>query len=391
MTKKSEMMKMDEIIAKEERKLEQLANAIERDNQKFEEFLKDHEKKAVESRTLFEREDKSKQEKNIEIEKLVAETRAVKSEISKFEELLTDYKIYKEFLFKISPSVWQHKQVNKTLKAEVVSEEDGQDDHNKKPQEMATGNCLESKLSNSEKELSSIKDIRASAQSDTLVKNCEVDFDSSEDEAELYFTEPQQLLNLMTELTDQNLSLILNSARVKEELRKLRQSITTTKREIEEEEEEDQIFPMINEMKQNIVRGKERGLELQQMVQLHETLSTNSQNAMLEALNEKVGEVHCSCVDDRKTNFNTLEKVANIKNLLISLLESLVSIPEEKLQKIKKIKDSEKRSRQREEKQRDQEEKQKERMRRYQERTLAVSKKVNGRKLMPRCLPVSQS
>lgn len=61
-------------------------------------------------------------------------------EISKFEDLLTDYKVYKEFLFKISPSEWQHKQEKKTLNPEVVSEEDGQDDHNKKPQEMATGN-----------------------------------------------------------------------------------------------------------------------------------------------------------------------------------------------------------------------------------------------------------
>lgn len=52
MTKKSEMMKMDQVIAKEERKLKQLENSIERDNQKLEEFLKDNEKKSVESRTL---------------------------------------------------------------------------------------------------------------------------------------------------------------------------------------------------------------------------------------------------------------------------------------------------------------------------------------------------
>lgn len=69
------------------------------------------------------------------------------------------------------------------------------------------------------------------------------------------------------------------------------------------------------------------------------------QNTMLDTLNEKVGEVHCSCVDDRITNLNTLEKVANIEKFLSSLLESLVSIPEEKLQKIKKVKDSEKRTR----------------------------------------------
>uniref|UniRef100_A0A1A7ZF40 Coiled-coil domain containing 37 n=1 Tax=Nothobranchius furzeri TaxID=105023 RepID=A0A1A7ZF40_NOTFU len=113
-------------------------------------------------------------------------------------------------------------------------------------------------------------------------------------------------------------------------------------------------------------------------------------DAMLEALSEKVAEVHRSCVDDRVTNLSTLERVVGIENRVLSLLQSLEDVPQDRLDMIKKVKDSEKRSRQREEKLREQKEKQQERMKKYLERSLADSKKISGRKLMPRCFPVAQ-
>lgn len=52
MTKRSEIMRMDKCIAKEEEKLKTLEKIIERDNLKFEEFLRENEKKSVKARTL---------------------------------------------------------------------------------------------------------------------------------------------------------------------------------------------------------------------------------------------------------------------------------------------------------------------------------------------------
>lgn len=51
-----------------------------------------------------------------------------------------------------------------------------------------------------------------------------------QDEPELYFTDPQQLLDLVTELTEQNLSLIQNSTRVEVTMEGLRQTVETTRR-----------------------------------------------------------------------------------------------------------------------------------------------------------------
>ncbi|MEQ2313505.1 hypothetical protein AMECASPLE_002789 [Ameca splendens] len=382
MTKRSEILRMEKTVTEEERKLKQLERLIEGDNHRFEEFLRENERKSVEARMLFEREEKSKQEKNVAIKKLTAEIGTIESELDKYEEALIDYQKYREFLFRLSPPEWQEEQKTKSSKTKSSPGKDGEEIQNKGPMEMG----LDRKLSSSGRKLAPVRVTRlSSAQSDTLGINCTLDYNSSEDEPELYFTDPQQLLDLMTELTEQNLSLIQNSARVEEALEELRQAVETTRRKIEKEEEK--IALQIKELNERLHKEKARGVKLEQMVQLHVSLSSEDQGVMLDALGEKVAEVYSSCVENRITNLSTLEKVANIENCVSSLLQSLESMPEERLAMIKKIKDSEKRSRMREEKLMEQREKQKERMRRYLERSLADSKKISGKKLMPRYMP----
>ncbi|XP_034739311.1 cilia- and flagella-associated protein 100-like isoform X2 [Etheostoma cragini] len=391
MTKRAEILRMDKAIAKEEGQLRQLEMIIERDNFNFEEFLRENEKKSVEARTFFEHEAKSKQEKNTQIKKLTAEIGIVKSELEKYEEILIDYKRYKKLLFELSPPEWQEAQKTKAFKTNVLTDGDVLDEQNREPEESAIGNGLEKKVSSPGGELPSIRETRlSSAHSNTLIETFKLDSDSSEyeHEPELYFTEPQQLLDLVTELTEQNLSLIQNTTRVEETLEELRQSTEATRKKIEKDEE--QLTLQINDINQRIDIEKARGTKLRQKVQLHVSLKKEDQDVMLDALGEKVAEVHRCCVDDRITNLSTLEKLANIENRMSLLLQALESIPEDRLEMMKKIKDSERRSRQREEKLREQSEKQKERMRRYLERSLADSKKISGRKLMPRCKPVAQ-
>uniref|UniRef100_A0A672G376 Uncharacterized protein n=1 Tax=Salarias fasciatus TaxID=181472 RepID=A0A672G376_SALFA len=110
---------------------------------------------------------------------------------------------------------------------------------------------------------------------------------------------------MMTMLTEQNLSLIKNSARM---------------------EEPTSALPHLK-----------HGATLRLVV--------SPQDEMLDALGEKVAEVHRCCVDDRLANLSTLEKLSNIERRMSSLLQGLESIPEDKLEMTKKIKDSERRSR----------------------------------------------
>lgn len=363
MTKRAEIQKMDKAIAKEEKLLKELETKIDKDNHFFEECLKEHEKKSVEARTFFEREARSKQQKTIEIKKLMAEIATIDSDLEKIEETLVDYKRYKELLFNLSPPEWQEAQrANAPEKKDLVTKE-------------SEDNPL-------------VKD--SSSESDTELTNSKPEFDISqyEEEPQLYFTDPQQLLDLLTELTEQNLSLIQNSARVEETLEELRAAIKVTQQKMDEDEE--MLALQINSMKQRIDAEKARGNKLKQKVELHVSLNTQDQDVMLGSLGEKVSEVHQCCVDDRITNLSTLEKLASIENSVSVLLQNLESIPEESLKMMRKIKASEKRARQREEKLREQKEKQKERMRRYLERSITEPKKIMKKKPMPKYVPVVQ-
>lgn len=57
------------------------------------------------------------------------------SELAKFEEILIDYKRYKELLFELSPPEWQEAQKTKALKAKVPSDGDAQDSKDREPEE----------------------------------------------------------------------------------------------------------------------------------------------------------------------------------------------------------------------------------------------------------------
>ncbi|AWP12481.1 putative coiled-coil domain-containing protein 37 [Scophthalmus maximus] len=357
MTKRSEISKMDKAIAKEERQLRRLERTIEGDNLSFEEFLRENEKKSVEARTFFEREAKSKQEKTAKIKKLTAEIGTITSELAKSEEILVDYKRYKELLFKLSPPEWQEAQRAKASGARVLSVEDTRGEQKKQPVESAISNKgSESRASSPGRELPPLRETGpSSAHGDTRQDALTVHVSSPifcvvcvcvtsvQEEPELYFSDPHQLLDLVTALTEQNLSLIQNSTRVEEAAEELRQSLGTARKKIENDEEQSKL--QINDINQRINEEKARGNRLKQKVQLHVSLNSEDQDVMLDALGEKVAEVHRACVDDRVTNLSTLEKLASIENHLSVLLQSLESMPEESVAMMKKIKDSERRSR----------------------------------------------
>ncbi|KAM8908333.1 cilia- and flagella-associated protein 100 isoform 1-T2 [Spinachia spinachia] len=373
-SKRSEIEVMDNAIMKEEEHLRRLEKLLELDNIHLKEFLRENEKKSVEARAFFEQEAKSKKEKSAAIKKLTAEIGAVTSEIADLQEILFDYTRYKDLLLELSPPEWKESQKAKALKIP-----------------SADNNDWQSEVSDPGRELPSSKGAGlSSACRDTVSTNTGLDGDNSEyeDEPEMYFTDPQQLLDLVADLTDKSLSLIQNSTRVEETAEGLRHTMEETRQEIENEDKH--LTLQIEDISRRINEEKARGNKLKQLVDLHVLLKKEDQDVMWDALGEKVAEVHHFCVDDRITNLSTLEKLANIERRMATLLQDLENVDEESLEMMKKIKDSEKRSREREEKVKDQKEKQEERMRRYLERSMADSKKISGRKLMPRCKPFAQ-
>ncbi|KAM9795463.1 cilia- and flagella-associated protein 100 [Neosynchiropus ocellatus] len=386
MEKRAEIQKMEKVIGDEEKQLKELEKIIEKDNLQFKEILKENEKKSLEAKIYFEQQAKSKQDKNAEIRKLSSKIGALQSELEDCEQTLSDYRRYKELLFKLSPPEWQEAQRAK-MDDSVSNCGQGRTDRSEEDVEIDPENKIHQRGS----ELPAIRESSQASTNSTRIQDSPAGIDGSEfeDEPDLYFTDPQQLVDVVTEMTEQIPSLIQNTTRVEEILEDLRQATDSTRKKIEMEEE--QLTSQINDMQQKIRKEKLRAAKLKKKVELHNSLSTDDQDHVLAALGEKVTEVHSVCVDNRSTGLSTLEKLANIEKYVTSLLQSLESIPEERLDMMRKIKESEKRIRQREEKLMEQKRKQKERMERYLERSLADVKRTSGRKLMPRCIPVSQT
>ncbi|KAF1394617.1 hypothetical protein PFLUV_G00002910 [Perca fluviatilis] len=371
MKSRKEIKKLKKTIITKTAHMKQLEQSLGIENKISEQCLRRIEKKAEDARTLFEKENQKRKEANSTTAKLTEDIGTLKSELAKIEDILNKYKRYKNILFKLSPPEWQ--QGSGSSPGPVVP-------------------------SSREPTLSSARD-------DTLCKthiinlsffgiagsqNSQPDCNSSkcEEKLELYFSDPQQLLDLMAELTEQNLCLIPHSTRVDETLQELKQTIDATWKKMKKDDE--RLTLQVNDMEERIRNEMERATLLKKKVQLHDSLKTQDQDILLDALGAKVTEVHCRCVDSRLTNLSTLEKLSSVEYRMTVVLELIENIPEEELETLRMIKDNERKSRQREEQLRLEMERKIEMMKKCFKKSHGESKKITGRRLMPRCIPLGQ-
>ncbi|KAJ4941814.1 hypothetical protein JOQ06_011688, partial [Pogonophryne albipinna] len=187
---------------------------------------------------------------------------------------------------------------------------------------------------------------------DTLVTDGNVDGDSSqsEEKLELFSSEPHQILDLVTEFTDQVLKM---------------------------GEDDEKLTLQLDEMKDRIASDQKRAATLKRKVQLNDSLKTEDHDTMSDALGVKIREVFRCCVDSRLTYLSTLEKLSSF----------LESIPKGSLETLRLIKDN---NRLREEQLKLEREKHLEMLKKCKQRSMDEPKKKTGRKLRPRCFPVEQ-
>ncbi|XP_006742249.1 cilia- and flagella-associated protein 100 [Leptonychotes weddellii] len=120
--KRSEVQRLEMLAAKEEAQLEQAEKSLEKDAALFDEFLRENDRSSVQALRVAEKETKAKVEKIIEIRDLTTQIMNIKSEISKFEDTLQHYKIYKDFLYKLSPKEWLEEKEKKHLDLKKTKE-----------------------------------------------------------------------------------------------------------------------------------------------------------------------------------------------------------------------------------------------------------------------------
>uniref|UniRef100_A0A8C9D0V2 Cilia and flagella associated protein 100 n=2 Tax=Panthera leo TaxID=9689 RepID=A0A8C9D0V2_PANLE len=416
--KQQEIQRLELLVTKEEAELERAERSLENDAALFEEFLRENDRSSVQALKAAEKETKAKVEKILEIRDLTTQIMNIKSEISKFEDTLQHYKAYKDFLYKLSPKEWLEEREEKRLalkKAKEVTEppientlhstirdkgpgtkgktgsREGQGPKKswKFLQVAQLGQIPSSTLNLQHRSQASVYSGLNAKGSDSTTTMTE-DSGSDGEELDLYFTEPQQLLDIFTKLEEQNLSLIQNTQEMEETLEDLNCTLKNT--QIRMDREVNQLKQWVNTLMTSIAKEEETVAELQLKARVFHfgEYKGAQEDKLLESLNRKVLDVYRHCIGtQQESNLGTVQMLTIIEHYLNELLEHLEHVPQVKIEQAEKAKEKERRMRLREEKVLMQKQLQEERLQRAQARAQAEIKKKRGRRLVCRSqLPV---
>ncbi|KAL8558193.1 hypothetical protein ACOMHN_036282 [Nucella lapillus] len=397
--KRDEMRKLEEIAQAEERKLELAEQFLEEDAAMFDEFLKENDKNSVEAIKIAEAEAKLKMEKVNEIKKINAMMMAIKSEISKYEDTLKEYQLYKRFLDALTPLEIQTEREKRRKERREEKKKD-QDKNlagtKRNPSDLerqATGDSKGSRKKTFGRLKtgpgSPTKKLSTDKQEDAQTSTSPADaYDTeSDEELELHFKDSQQLLDIFAELEEQNLSLIQNSQETEEALEEMKQTIKNTRNKMTQETKV--LKEQIDKLQKAINKEEEKAADLKIKAKMfnYGEFKEEDQEKSLQTLNRKVEEVYRSCIGDNEANISTLQMLTNIENRLEELFEMIETMPQDKVEAAEKAKEKERRLKMREEKIEQQRLHQEERVRRALERAKAEPKKTTGKKLVFRSEP----
>ncbi|XP_075288688.1 cilia- and flagella-associated protein 100 isoform X2 [Opisthocomus hoazin] len=407
--KRDEIQRMENIIKDEERKLEKAEYYLEKDAATFDEFLKQSHKNYVQALKIAEKETAAKTKKTKEMQAITSQIEHLQSDISRFQQTLQEYRMYRDFLYKLSPKEWQEEHGKKHKKEEdlktaskanedsaspPIAAEQGQDltarTNTASPYSTGYIDVPSSLVPLKSLEFSSLHEIRPQLKNFlkplatrklSSLEDAERETCSDEDEEpKLYFTDPQQLLSVFKEMEEENLSFTQNSQEIKESLDKVQHTFITTHESMEKKLAE--LKQQVVTLKSSIAKEEERAADLTLKVHLFSSreYKADDEDTMLTSLNKKVLEVYCHCTGENEANLQTVQMLMVIEKQLNDLLDNLERIPPAKLEQAEKAKEKERRMRVREEKLRQQKQQQEERSRQTLERSLAAVKKTSGRR-----------
>ncbi|XP_074797973.1 coiled-coil domain-containing protein 38 [Natator depressus] len=205
---------------------------------------------------------------------------------------------------------------------------------------------------------------------------------------EIYFTDPKQLLQIFTELEEQNLALIQNNQDLDETMDEIEQMAKTIKAKLNEK-----LSVVIGHkeiLKVSCISEEEKLTDLALRAKMFSFGEFNPeiQDKMLHSLTKKVAEVYRVSVGEvDASSISSIQMLRRIENRIEELCELLESVPKENIEAIEKIKMKERRQRLREEKKRQEMKLQEERLQCSLKRAIAAPKKKMGRKLVFRSQP----
>ncbi|XP_024235937.1 coiled-coil domain-containing protein 38 [Oncorhynchus tshawytscha] len=374
---------------------------LQQDSVAFEKFIKENDQSSVEAVKLAEKETMLKMEKTAEIKKVTVQMMAMKSDISKYQEILKEYQTYKTFLMAVGPMEWREEQKRKREDRRATKQKENSNifclpssvkDENKKGPAYARRNSRVTKnaqirhqsksgkvssiLHHQERQGSTIPEVPETAETS-----------DSDEEPELCYSNPRDMLNLLTDLEEQNLSYIQNFQETEEVMDEIRKTIQLTQERMNSEARI--LLQQVDILKNTIQREEEKTseLELKSRIFSYGEYRADKQDVMLNVLHKKVKEVYRVCVGEVDSNISTLHMLANIESRMQDVMDRLETLPPDNIDTVRTQREKEKRLKMREEKLLMKKHHQEERLRMALERATSDSKKRTGRRLMPRSEP----
>ncbi|XP_037369732.1 coiled-coil domain-containing protein 38 isoform X3 [Talpa occidentalis] len=413
-TKRNKIMKFEKLIALKERQLMKAEKKLQEDSIAFEEFLRENDQRSADALKIAAQETINKLQVTAELKKASMEVQAVKSEITKTEFLLKEYMKYGRFLLKLSPKHWQLQQALKRAQASknkenmnvILSKRPKTSAKMKESHEgiMKTSLTEDSAVGSSSqggKQQKTIRNLSSehkrsiSNQAESISSEDSFDFFLDGDidydlEPELYFKEPEELLQVLNELEEQNLTLVQYSQDVDENLEDINKREKLIHDKINSNI--DFLLEHKNMLKESCVREEEKAAELELRSRLFSfgQFNSDAQEKLIDSLSRKINQVYRICIGDAEVgSLNPVQKLVKVESRLVELSDLIESIPKENVEAIERIKHKERRQKLREEKMKEKQRHQEERLKVALQRAVAQPKKKVGRRLMYRSQPPS--
>ncbi|XP_048213907.1 coiled-coil domain-containing protein 38 isoform X6 [Perognathus longimembris pacificus] len=413
-TKKNTIKKLDKCMTTKENQLKKAEKKLQDDAMAFEEFLRENDQRSVDALKIAAQETLHKLQMTAELKKANMEMQMVKSDIAKTEFLLREYMQYGHFLFKLSPKHWQIQQTLKKSQAAksttalpkivpkiTVSSHkkhhrvDGSEKTSEKTSsdEYSTGKVSKGKQRKKSiyipepKKSSSRPDSSSSEDSIDLFLDGYINFTL---EPEIYFKEPEELLQVLTELEEQNLNLVQYSQEIDENL----EDVNRREKILQDKISSNVTFLLEHKemLKAQCMREEEKAAELELRSRLFNfgEFNSDTQEKLIQSLSKKINQVYTICIGDAEVGSMTaVQKLVKVENRLVELSDLIESIPKENVEAIERIKQKERRQKIRDEKMREKQLHQEERLKAALQRAVAQPKKKLGRRLIYRSKPPS--
>jgi len=370
--KEKEMGRLQQLAKSQQAQINLEEKQIEDKAKAFDVFLKEMDKTSI--GVIREAEDQTnlKMDLQLEVKRLNAEIMAVLSEIQKHEDTLKEYQLYKRFLDSLAPREWKEARRAslhlKKKKKKSKREPEGERRNSGVSQEESRGGdpSINSTDDKSDNMVIDVDDGGIDSDSDDYEDAEEDDGDvegQSGDESaeetggeetgpEIYFTDPMQLLDILGDLEEQNLSLIQNSQETEETLDNIKTNIRVHKDKMKEETET--LKRQIDILEIAIQKEQERARELERKYAVliggggggggggdDAEGFVSEEEREQRHLERRVREIYQLCIGDEESNISTLQMLTNVEVCMEDLLCFMERTPKEKLEAAEKVKEME--------------------------------------------------